>query len=85
MALAKHDKCFALADRGEVDHTTLSSEHSITTGKMYLYVIKHERTEWIERIARIPVNGTLREPDAWVIELGGTASDIKNGPFVEAL
>lgn len=41
--------------------------------------------EWIERVARIPVDETLEEPDVCVIELGGTVGDIENSVFVEAL
>jgi CTP synthase len=41
--------------------------------------------EWIERVARIPVDGTGEEPDVCVIELGGTVGDMENAPFVEAL
>ncbi|KAI0192303.1 CTP synthase [Xylaria flabelliformis] len=113
MSPAEHGECFVLADGGEVDldlgnyerylNITLTSEHSITTGKMYLHVIQRERKgdylgktvqviphltdavqEWIERVARIPVDET-RQPDICVIELGGTVGDIENGPFVEAL
>jgi CTP synthase len=114
MAPAEHGECFVLADGGEVDldlgnyerylNITLTSQHSITTGKVYLHVIERERTgdylgktvqviphltnavqEWIERVARMPVDETLQEPDVCVIELGGTVGDIENGPFVEAL
>ncbi|KAI0116515.1 CTP synthase [Nemania sp. FL0031] len=53
MAPAEHGECFVLADGGEVDldlgnyerylDITLTSEHSITTGKIYDHVIKRER------------------------------------------
>lgn len=53
MAPAEHGECFVLADGGEVDldlgnyerylNVTLTSEHSITTGKIYDHVIKRER------------------------------------------
>jgi len=41
--------------------------------------------EWIERIAKIPVDDTREEPDVCIIELGGTVGDIESMPFVEAL
>ena len=41
--------------------------------------------DWIERVARIPVDDTGEEPDVCVIELGGTVGDIESMPFVEAL
>ncbi|KAF1809146.1 putative CTP synthase [Eremomyces bilateralis CBS 781.70] len=41
--------------------------------------------DWIERVARIPVDDTKEEPDVCIIELGGTVGDIESMPFVEAL
>lgn len=41
--------------------------------------------EWIERVARLPVDDTGEEPDVCIIELGGTVGDIESAPFVEAL
>jgi CTP synthase len=41
--------------------------------------------DWVERVARIPVDDTQQEPDVCVIELGGTVGDIESMPFVEAL
>jgi CTP synthase len=41
--------------------------------------------DWIERVAKIPVDDTQQEPDVCVIELGGTVGDIESMPFVEAL
>eukprot|EP00727_Mastigamoeba_balamuthi_P007123 m51a1_g3030 putative ctp synthase (568) ;mRNA; r:902024-904235 len=41
--------------------------------------------DWIERVARIPVDGQEGEPDVCIIELGGTVGDIESMPFVEAL
>ncbi|XP_064628974.1 CTP synthase 1-like [Lineus longissimus] len=40
--------------------------------------------EWVENVAKIPVDGDLKEPDVCVIELGGTIGDIEGMPFVEA-
>ncbi|KAF2401006.1 CTP synthase [Trichodelitschia bisporula] len=41
--------------------------------------------EWIERVAKIPVDDTGEEPDVCIIELGGTVGDIESMPFVEAM
>ncbi|KAJ4824084.1 CTP synthase 1 [Turnera subulata] len=41
--------------------------------------------EWIERAARIPVDGQEGPADVCVIELGGTIGDIESMPFIEAL
>ncbi|VEU20499.1 DEKNAAC101366 [Brettanomyces naardenensis] len=40
---------------------------------------------WIERVAKIPVDKSGIEPDVCIIELGGTVGDIESAPFVEAL
>ncbi|WRT66010.1 CTP synthase [Kwoniella shivajii] len=41
--------------------------------------------DWIERVSKIPVDGTGEEPDVCIIELGGTVGDIESMPFVEAM
>ncbi|KAL5396483.1 CTP synthase [Paraphaeosphaeria minitans] len=41
--------------------------------------------DWIERVARIPVDDTNEVPDVCIIELGGTVGDIESMPFVEAM
>ena len=41
--------------------------------------------DWIERVAKIPVDDTGEEPDVCIIELGGTVGDIESMPFVEAM
>ncbi|KAI9675439.1 MAG: CTP synthase ura7 [Caeruleum heppii] len=41
--------------------------------------------DWIERVARTPVDDTNEEPDVCIIELGGTVGDIESGPFIEAM
>ncbi|XP_019647801.1 PREDICTED: CTP synthase 1-like [Branchiostoma belcheri] len=40
--------------------------------------------EWVQRVAKIPVDGKNEEPEVCVIELGGTIGDIEGMPFVEA-
>ncbi|KAH6657386.1 UTP-ammonia ligase [Truncatella angustata] len=41
--------------------------------------------EWLERVARIPVDDSGEAPDVCIIELGGTVGDLESGPFIEAL
>lgn len=41
--------------------------------------------DWIERVARVPVDESGLEPEVCIIELGGTVGDIESAPFVEAL
>lgn len=41
--------------------------------------------DWIEDVAKIPVDDTNEEPDICIIELGGSAGDLEVGPFTEAL
>lgn len=40
--------------------------------------------EWVERVAKIPVNVANETPNVCIIELGGTIGDIEGMPFVEA-
>ncbi|MDP7002748.1 MAG: CTP synthase (glutamine hydrolyzing) [Candidatus Thalassarchaeaceae archaeon] len=47
--------------------------------------ITNEIQDWIENVAHKPSDGNGKEPDACVIELGGTVGDIESAPFVEAL
>ena len=41
--------------------------------------------EWIQRVARVPVDATKEEPDVCIIELGGTVGDIESAPFIESM
>ena len=41
--------------------------------------------DWVERVAKIPVDDTNEEPDVCMIELGGTVGDIESAPFIEAM
>ncbi|RDW59643.1 putative CTP synthase [Coleophoma cylindrospora] len=41
--------------------------------------------DWIERVARIPVDDSNESPDVCIIELGGTVGDIESAPFIEAM
>ncbi|OBT54061.1 hypothetical protein VE04_06798 [Pseudogymnoascus sp. 24MN13] len=98
MAPREHGEVFVLDDGGEVDldlgnyerylNITVTREHDITTGKIYQHIVPHlvdAIANWIERVAQIPVDDTKEAPDVCVIELGGTAGDMENAPFLEAL
>ncbi|KAF4631964.1 hypothetical protein G7Y89_g6165 [Cudoniella acicularis] len=41
--------------------------------------------DWIERVAKTPVDDTNESPDVCIIELGGTVGDIESAPFIEAM
>ncbi|KAI9298539.1 CTP synthase [Neoconidiobolus thromboides FSU 785] len=41
--------------------------------------------DWVEEVAKTPVDDTNEEPDVCIIELGGTVGDIESAPFVEAM
>ena len=41
--------------------------------------------DWIERVSMIPIDDTKSEPDACIIELGGTVGDIESMLFIESL
>ncbi|URE08601.1 CTP synthase [Musa troglodytarum] len=104
---------FVLDDGGEVNldlgnyerflNIKLTRDNNITTGKIYQVVphITNAIQEWIERVAKIPVDGSEGPADVCIIELGGTigatifsghndsgildAGDIESMPFIEAL
>ncbi|KAF7424520.1 CTP synthase ura7 [Pleurotus ostreatus] len=51
-------------------------------------IVPHVTTEiqdWIERVAKVPVDETGLPPDVCIVELGGTVGDIESAPFVEAM
>ena len=41
--------------------------------------------DWIEKVAKVPVDDTKETPDACIIELGGTVGDIESAPFIESM
>ena len=40
--------------------------------------------DWVERVAKIPVDGTNEQPDVCIIELGGTIGDIEGMTYLSA-
>ncbi|GFH58641.1 CTP synthase [Chaetoceros tenuissimus] len=114
MSPFEHGEVFVLGDGGESDldlgnyerflDIQLTSEHNITTGKIYREVISRERRgdylgktvqvvphitneiqDWIERVAKVPVDDSGEEADVCLIEVGGTVGDIESSIFFEAL
>lgn len=103
----QHGEVFVLGDGGEVDldlgnyerflDIELTSEHNITTGKVYKAVIEKERhgdylgntvqiiphitNEIRERIVDVASHSRAR---ITLIEVGGTVGDIESMPFLEA-
>ncbi|KAK2800661.1 CTP synthase ura7 [Emmonsiellopsis sp. PD_5] len=41
--------------------------------------------DWIERVAKTPVDESGEEPDVCIVELGGTIGDVESGVFFEAM
>lgn len=103
----QHGEVFVLEDGGEVDmdlgsyerflDQDLTSDHNITTGKVYKCVIEKERqgqylgqtvqiiphiTDEIKAAIRRVVEKTQAE--VVIVELGGTVGDIESMPFLEA-
>ncbi len=104
----QHGEVFVLADGGEVDldlgnyerflDTDLTSDHNITTGKVYKTVIERERRgDYLGSTVQIipHITDEIRESiknvardsgaDVAIIELGGTVGDIESMPFLEAV
>ena len=108
MSPFQHGEVYVLDDGGEVDldlgnyerflDLNLSSDHNITTGKVYKKVIEKERhgdylgktvqiiphitNEIKENIKRV---GEESGADIVLVELGGTVGDIESMPFLESV
>jgi CTP synthase len=104
----QHGEVFVLDDGGEVDmdlgsyerflNVDLTSDHNITTGKVYRKVIEKERqghylgqtVQIIPHItdeikAMIKRVGEASGAEVVIVELGGTVGDIESMPFLEAV
>ncbi|OUJ19241.1 CTP synthase (UTP-ammonia lyase) PyrG [Methanonatronarchaeum thermophilum] len=107
MSPFQHGEVYVLKDGGEVDldlgnyerflNKELTSEHNITTGKVYRSVIEKERNgDYLGRTVQIiphitnEIKDRIRKvsedsyADICLIELGGTVGDIEGMPFLEA-
>jgi len=100
-----HGEVFVTEDGGETDLdigryerfllTTLSRSSNITTGQVYLEVIRRERRgEYLGKCVQIIPHVTdeiisrirqASKTDVSVIEIGGTVGDIEGMPFFEAI
>ncbi len=103
----EHGEVWVTSDGGEIDEdlghyerfldTKLSRINNLTSGQVFLQVIKNERdgkylgktvqliphvTDEIKR--RIRFIGRLGEPDVVIVEIGGTVGDYENAMFFEA-
>lgn len=103
----EHGEVFVLDDGGEADldlgnyerflDTNLTSDHVVTTGKVYGSVIEKEReghflgktvqiiphitNEIKQMISKVGIKSAA---DVVIVELGGTVGDIESMPFLEA-
>ena len=103
----EHGEVFVMKDGAEVDldlgnyerflKCNLTSEHNITTGKVYKKVIEKERhgdylgqtVQIIPHVVREIVDGMRKaaedsKADICMVEFGGTVGDIESMPFMEA-
>ncbi|MDR3074869.1 MAG: CTP synthase (glutamine hydrolyzing) [Candidatus Methanoplasma sp.] len=103
----EHGEIYVLDDGGEADldlgnyerfmDLELTSEHNITTGKVYKTVIENERRgDYLGKTVQIiphitneikqRILHTARKSgsDVTIVELGGTVGDIESMPFLEA-
>ena len=104
----EHGEVFVLDDGGEVDldlgnyerflDISLTSNHNITTGKIYRMVIDKERCgEYLGKTVQIiphitneiknqiTIVSEATGADVCIVELGGTVGDIESMPFLEAV
>ena len=104
----EHGEVFVLDDGGEVDldlgnyerflDISLTSNHNITTGKVYRLVIEKERMgEYLGKTVQIipHITNEIKNQiitvaeatgaDVCIVELGGTVGDIESMPFLEAV
>jgi len=102
----QHGEVYVLKDGGEVDldlgnyerflGVDMTSDHNVTTGKVYKNVIESERAgdylgETVQVIPHITddIKCRIRQAaagsDVCLIEIGGTVGDIEGMPYLEAL
>ena len=102
----QHGEVYVLKDGGEVDldlgnyerflNVDMTSDHNVTTGKVYKEVIENERAgDYLGKTVQIIPHVTddfkrrIREAaeghDVCIVEVGGTVGDIEGMPYLEAL
>ncbi|KAI8807969.1 CTP synthase [Cladochytrium replicatum] len=73
---------------GKIYRTVIEKEREGKYLGKTVQVVPHitdEIQNWVERVARIPVDDSGLEPDVCIIELGGVVGDIESAPFIEAM
>ena len=102
----QHGEVYVLKDGGEVDldlgnyerflGVDMTSDHNVTTGKVYKHVIERERAgDYLGKTVQIiphitdDIKRRIREAaegsDVCIVEVGGTVGDIEGMPYLEAL
>ena len=102
----QHGEVYVLKDGAEVDldlgnyerflGIEMTSDHNITTGKVYQHVINQERTgDYLGKTVQIiphitddikrRIRAVAEGHDVCIVEVGGTVGDIESMPFLEAL
>jgi CTP synthase len=102
----QHGEVYVLSDGGEVDldlgnyerflGVEMTSDHNVTTGKVYKQVIEQERAgDYLGKTVQIiphvtdDIKRRVREAaeghDVCIVEVGGTVGDIEGMPYLEAL
>ena len=102
----QHGEVYVLKDGGEVDldlgnyerflDVDMTSDHNVTTGKVYKEVIENERAgDYLGKTVQIiphvtdDIKRRIREAaaghDVCIVEVGGTVGDIEGMPYLEAL
>ena len=102
----QHGEVYVLKDGGEVDldlgnyerflGEDMTSDHNVTTGKVYKDVIENERAgDYLGKTVQIiphitdDIKRRIREAaagsDVCLVEVGGTVGDIEGMPYLEAL
>jgi len=102
----QHGEVYVLKDGAEVDldlgnyerflGIDMTSDHNITTGKIYQHVIERERTgDYLGKTVQIiphitddikrRIRHVAKGHDICIVEVGGTVGDIESMPFLESL
>ncbi|QDX40691.1 CTP synthase [Salarchaeum sp. JOR-1] len=102
----QHGEVYVLKDGGEVDldlgnyerflDADMTSDHNVTTGKVYQEVIERERAgDYLGKTVQViphvtdDIKRRIREAaagsDVCLVEIGGTVGDIEGMPYLEAL
>jgi len=102
----QHGEVYVLKDGGEVDldlgnyerflDIDMTSDHNVTTGKVYRSVIEKERAgDYLGKTVQViphitdDIKRRIREVaagnDVCIVEVGGTVGDIEGMPYLEAL